>query len=143
MRNAVIALVIVAILAGGYFSYKYYKKNLPSTTDQQTTQPATENSASSSSDVTQSALTVQINADGFSPATISVKSGDIVTFVNKDSGPHRVASNPHPTHTDLPGFDSLKDLGAGESYSFTFVKKGTWGYHDHLNPSHLGKVVVE
>lgn len=54
-----------------------------------------------------------------------------------------VASDPHPQHSDLPEFDSLKAIPQGESYLYTFTQKGTWGYHDHLNPSALGTIVVE
>ncbi len=86
---------------------------------------------------------VDITASGFSPTSITIKKGDYIWFVNKDSASHWPASNPHPTHTDLPGFDALHALKTGEKYSYQFVKVGTWGYHDHLNPSVGGQVVVQ
>jgi plastocyanin len=86
---------------------------------------------------------VLITSSGFTPSTLTIKVGDTVTFINKDSNPHWPASDPHPTHTNYPGFDALRPLKTGESYSFTFTKQGAWGYHDHLNPSLRGIIIVE
>ena len=83
------------------------------------------------------------NGSGFIPAEIRIKAGDAVLFRNDSSEPVWVASNPHPVHTDYPGFDSRKTLAQGESYSFTFEKQGTFGYHNHLHPNQGGTVVVE
>ncbi len=87
--------------------------------------------------------TIEITPSGFSPNTLKIKSGDTVNFVNKDSSSHQPASNPHPIHTNYAGFDALKGLAQGENYSFTFTQKGTFGYHDHLNPSVGGTITVE
>ena len=54
-----------------------------------------------------------------------------------------VASAPHPTHTNYPGFDAKQGVASGEKYSFTFDKAGSWNYHDHLIPSNFGTIVVE
>jgi len=80
---------------------------------------------------------------GYSPATLTIKSGDTVVFRNESSGEVWVASNPHPVHTDYPGFDSKKPLAKGEEYSFTFEKTGRFGYHNHLNPSQGATIVVQ
>lgn len=93
------------------------------------------------------ANTVSITASGFSPATLTVSarsgSGATVTFTNMDSAPHRIASDPHPVHTGLAGFDALNDILPGGTYVFTFVKAGTFGYHDHLHPFVKGTVIVQ
>ena len=67
----------------------------------------------------------------------------IVTFVNQSSRAMWIASNPHPIHTGLAGFDAKKGIGNGESFSFSFTKAGEFGYHNHLNLSDTGTVVVE
>ena len=86
--------------------------------------------------------TVTIENFAFSPSTITVKVGATVTWLNKDSAPHQIASNPHPAHTDLPGlFSGI--LSNGQSYSFTFNQTGAFGYHCHVHPSMTGTVVVE
>jgi plastocyanin len=88
-------------------------------------------------------VTVSITSSGFSPSSITINKGDTVKFVNNDTAQHWPASDPHPTHTDYPGFDALRGLSNGQSYSFTFTKLGTWGYHDHLNSARHGSVTVQ
>jgi len=79
----------------------------------------------------------------FSPSVLTVTLGTTVTFRNGSLEPIWVASNPHPTHTDYPGFDSKMNIAAGQDYSFTFTQRGTWGYHNHLNPTAGGTIVVQ
>lgn len=92
---------------------------------------------------TQQEVTVSVTDAGFVPASVTVKAGTTVVFVNNGQGLHWPASDIHPTHELLKGFDALHGLVTGETYSFTFQQKGSWGYHDHPNPSVKGTVVVE
>lgn len=85
---------------------------------------------------------VEITSSGFSPKTLTINSGDKVTWINKGSTNSWPASNNHPTHTIYSGFDSLGALSTGESYSFTFENVGAWNYHNHLIPSKQGTVIV-
>lgn len=78
----------------------------------------------------------------FSPSSLTIKLGDTVVFKNESKDAMRVASNPHPTHTDYPEFDSKTNIAAGQIFEFKFTKIGSWGYHDHLNPSITGTVKV-
>ncbi len=84
----------------------------------------------------------------FSPAELTVKAGDRVVWVNRDDELHWVASDPHPTHTGLSGFDARGEMRQGETYTFLFAEVGTFGYHDHavarrdLTPTR-GTVLVE
>lgn len=86
---------------------------------------------------------VEITKDGFMPNTLSVKPGTAVTWINQDDKPHHIASNPHPTHTNLSGLDSGQEIGTGDSYSFTFSQPSTFSYHDHLDPAINGTIVVQ
>lgn len=85
-----------------------------------------------------SAVEIAMTPAGFSPATVTVKKGTVVTFKNTDTVGHWPASAPHPTHTDYPQFDPKKTIAAGQSWSFTFDKVGSWKYHDHLNATGYG-----
>ena len=85
---------------------------------------------------------VSVTATGFSPATVTVSIGTTVTWTNNAGSDVRVASDPHPTLTDLPGLDS-KALAKGATYSFTFTQTGTWGYHNFLEPTQKGIVIVK
>lgn len=87
--------------------------------------------------------TVRYTNDGFSPATLTVPVDTMVEFVNQSDKPMWVASNVHPEHDILPTFDQFKEVPKGQSYMYTFDKKGTWPYHDHIYPSLEGTVTVE
>ena len=80
---------------------------------------------------------------GYSPATLTVKAGTSVIFKNQSTGQMWTASAVHPTHTILPEFDPKTGTPPQASYSFTFLKAGTWKYHNHLKPNHGGTVIVE
>lgn len=88
-------------------------------------------------------VTISIDESGFIPSTVTVTTGTMVTFINNGQGPHWPASDVHPTHQNLPEFDAKRGLLTGETYSYTFTKQGSWGMHDHLNPSATGTIVVE
>lgn len=85
---------------------------------------------------------VTITKDGFVPSTISIKKGQTIKWINNDDSPHRVASDPHPTHTGVAGFDSGNNVSKGATYVFNFQKTGTFGYHDHLNPQTIKGVIT-
>lgn len=87
----------------------------------------------------------QVTYDGtsFSPASVTIKNGDVVVFKNASSDSFRPASDPHPTHTNYPEFDAKQPIAAGGTYQFKFTKSGTWGYHNHLNPSATGTIIVK
>lgn len=94
---------------------------------------------------------VVVTDEGFSPKELKVKKGDTVVWTNKGSSSSWPASAMHPTHSVYPEqggcisstFDACRGLNLGEAFKFVFNQVGSWSYHDHLNPSHFGKVVVE
>lgn len=108
-----------------------------------TTTPATDttNTTTTTTVVTAKA-TVSYTDSGFTPKIITVKKGTSVSFVNNSSGSLWVASDPHPTHSLLPGFDALQTIVKGTSYDYTFIKVGTWTYHNHMKTTDRGTVVV-
>jgi plastocyanin len=97
-----------------------------------------------------SGVTVNMTAQGFEPNSVTINSGESVTWVNRDSRSHWPASNPHPVHTGYPlgggcagsKFDACHGLLPWESYTFVLDKVGVWGVHDHLNPGMLMQVRV-
>lgn len=71
----------------------------------------------------------------FSPASITVNTGDTVTWMNTGSATHTATS-------DAGAFDSgLLKPGAG--FSFTFSQPGTFTYHCNVHPNMHGTVVVQ
>lgn len=87
--------------------------------------------------------TIDYTDGGFVPSSVTVAAGGSVTWTNVSSGPMWVASAPHPAHTDYPGFDELKRVDKGGTYTFTFTKVGTWKFHNHVKASHYGAIIVK
>lgn len=87
-------------------------------------------------------IVVSYMGTGFEPATLTVKVGTEVNFENESMVAMWPASNPHPVHTDLPGFDSGKAVESGGTYTYTFDKVGVWKYHNHLRWNETGTVTV-
>jgi len=87
--------------------------------------------------------TITYNGTAFSPSQLTVKTGDTVNFVNNSSRSFWPASGPHPQHTNYPEFDPKQGIATGEHWSFTFTKVGSWPFHDHLNATVFGRIVVE
>jgi len=82
-----------------------------------------------------SGATVTITSAGVSSSQVSITVGQSVTFVNNDTRPHEMASDPHPTHGTCPSIENgIGTLAAGQSkLTQGFANAGTCGYHDHLN----------
>lgn len=147
-KKLVAGLIVVALILGGIaVGVSFYSRanksvtNLPVTNFQVSPGTSFSRESTSEGEMPPDIVTVLITDDGFSPDIVAVKVGGSVTFVNTGNRDHRIASNPHPVHTDLPGFDS-GDLRAGEGYTYTFTKVGEWSFHDHLNPALVGRVIV-
>lgn len=87
-------------------------------------------------------VTVNATASGFEPKTVNVKVGSKVTWVNKSGGVADVSSAKHPTHLVYPPLN-LGNFADGASVSLVFKDKGTFKYHNHLDASQTGEVVVE
>ena len=108
-----------------------------------------------------SEVLVRYSDHGFEPQTLTVKASTTVAWINVSGYPLWIASDPHPTHTDLPGFDERGSISVdteasfadfftpvvyahGPSvYEYTFTKIGTWQYHNHLNPTDRGVIIVQ
>jgi plastocyanin len=92
--------------------------------------------------------TITIGANGvLSPATVTIRSGESVMFVNNHNRDHQMASDPHPNHTDCPAINALNTLGAGQSRATNALSTTrTCGVHDHLedtNNNLRGNIIVQ
>lgn len=87
--------------------------------------------------------TIRYTDSGFEPKELSVPLGTMVHFINESTNDVWVASNEHPGHTDLPTFDQFGFGKTGEQYVYAFDQAGAWRYHDHLNPTAEGVIIVE
>lgn len=80
---------------------------------------------------------VVINNFAFGPATLTVKRGTTVTWINKDGDAHTVtAVGAKPLFGSNP-------LDTGDSFSFTFNEPGTYAYFCKIHPTMKGVIVVQ
>jgi plastocyanin len=77
---------------------------------------------------------VEIRDQGFNAASVTVKPGTTVTWVNRDDDTHTVTSTIDAFRS--PGLDP------DETFSYTFTKPGTYEYYCTLHPLMTGKVIV-
>lgn len=146
MNNKILIAVVLAIVVVGVVALAGRKSNT-----QTPTQPVNQgygsvqprsSTATQTEEQTQEA-TVIITDSGFEPATVTIKAGTKVVWINKSGGAATVNSALHPTHLIYPQLN-LNDVPNNESVSLVFYKVGgTYKYHNHLNPSQTGTVVVE
>lgn len=150
-RTGIIVAIIVALgLAGGVFALTRHKTtdlNGPATnatvTDTSNTTPSNQNTESPADQtVPQSGNVITYSNNGFSPASLTVKAGSTVTIKNDSSRLLQFDSDPHPEHTDNPELN-IGTISPGQSKSITVTKTGSHGYHNHLNDSDTGTLVVE
>lgn len=85
---------------------------------------------------------IKITENGFQPATVSIKKGMRVVWINESSSYSWPASNPHPMHTNYPEFDPGEPLQNGEIWALMFERAGNREYHDHLKPSRRGTIKI-
>ncbi len=143
-----VVIILIIILGAIVLALKGNNKTTPTTSTKTTTQTnstksttPSSTSPSSTSTQTTSASTITYTDSGFSPATLTVKSGTKVTIKNSSSQAISFNSDPHPVHTDDPQLN-VGEIAAGQSSSFTPTTTGSHGYHNHLDPTQKGTLVV-
>jgi len=149
-RNKKIAALVLVLLIVGFGLVLFFANNgddEPEATPTPVATPSARATAASSPSGTQGgsqpeAVTVRFTDDGFSPQTVTVKSGQSITFTNDSDRTVEPSSDPHPTHTTNPQLN-VGDLAPGQSKTITPTRTGSWGMHDHLQPSLKLTVVVQ
>ena len=143
-KNLIIIGVLVVVLIGGGFLFFNSKKSGLTTTTQTLTQTDTVSTQTASdAAMNHQEVMVTITAEGFSPKEVKIKVGDSVSWINQDAKNHEVSSDPHPTHSLYPPINTIGLLKQNEKRSLMFPEKGTFTYHDHLNSSLKGTIIVE
>ena len=151
MKNIIYIFVVLALLIASLLSFRNSKEENPPVNEETKNEQVTEGTVTKteisteteSTQTTPSTYEVVYGAEGFSPSTIEIKIGDTVVFKNESGKGMWIASDPHPIHNENPEFDAGISTANGNSWSFTFTKDGTFSYHNHLNSSFKGKVVVD
>lgn len=72
----------------------------------------------------------------FEPASITIKTGNTITWINRDDDPHTVKSVPTDEMLKSPALDT------NDKFSFTFSKPGVYKYFCTLHPHMQGEIIV-
>ncbi len=153
-RNGIVALVVLLVLGSAVLLLSRGSSTSSTQTSSQTpiltqtitptVSPTTNASQSAQITASPSAMqamsknVVEVTANGFSPVTITIKKGDLVTFKNTISPPSWPATALHPSHNVYPGssitkcgtseektiFDACRGIAQGKEWSFTFNNVG-------------------
>jgi len=78
---------------------------------------------------------ILIQGSSFTPASLTVKAGDTVTWTNKDSMNHTVTSN--------SGVFDSGNIAPGASFSYKFDKEGTFDYKCSIHTFMTANVTVQ
>lgn len=79
---------------------------------------------------------IEIKDFAFNPATLMVKSGEKITWINRDEEPHTVVSVEKQ-------FKKSSALDTDQEFSITAGAPGTYTYFCSVHPKMTGTIVVE
>jgi plastocyanin len=80
--------------------------------------------------------TIEIKDFSFSPRTLTVKSGERVTWINQDEEPHTVVSVEKQ-------FKKSNALDTDQTFTITAGAPGTYTYFCSVHPKMTGTIIVE
>jgi plastocyanin len=79
---------------------------------------------------------IEIKDFAFSPQTITVKSGETITWINRDEEPHTIVSVEKQ-------FKKSSALDTDQEFTITAGAPGTYTYFCSVHPKMTGTIVVE
>src|ERR671921_853415 len=95
-------------------------------------------------------LTIPVGAatpgnPSYDPLSLTVKKGDEIDVVNKDSSPHTVTSGKAPDAPDAgKQFDtSIVNVGASAKVATANLEPGEYDFHCAVHPFMMGKIIVQ
>lgn len=124
-----IIVIVLVVLGGGFFLMQGNKSSEGQTTTETTT-PAIETTGTA-----MAKNVVEIKDFKYNPATLTVKAGERVTFINKDAAGHSATADDKSFDTGV--------LSQGESETVTLGTAGTFKFHCTPHPNIQGTIVVE
>ncbi len=138
MNNKIIIGGIIAVVVIGGVLFFLNKGSSTQTSMQQhmPSQAQTQtqaNPTTGSTAMAKNAVTIQNYT--FSPATLTVKVGEKVTWTNQDSVGHSATADDNSFDTGV--------IAQGKSGSNTFTKAGTYTYHCSVHPMMKGTIIVQ
>lgn len=133
-------LISIIILVGAIFFISTRRTTSPPT--QNTVLPTLTPVIDVVTELKKNEVTVSYTANGFTPPTVTIKSGMAIIWINQSDKTATINSDDHPTNRKFPELN-LGRFAKAESLTHTFMKPGTYTYHNHLTPSQKGTVIVQ
>ena len=87
------------------------------------------------------AATITYTGKGFEPNLSAIQANKMVRIRNRSVRALQFVSDPYPTDADEPEFN-VGAINPCDSKTFYVSQKGTWGYHNALDPSETGQMIV-
>ena len=87
-------------------------------------------------DITSGRNKIEIKDFAFNPQTLTVKSGEKVTWINRDEEPHTIVSVEKQ-------FKKSTALDTDQEFTITAGAPGTYNYFCSVHPKMTGTIVVE
>ncbi|HYX55380.1 MAG TPA: cupredoxin domain-containing protein [Nitrososphaeraceae archaeon] len=107
-------------------------------------------SAATTTTAAAATLTIPVGAatpgnPSYDPLSLTVKKGDVIDVVNKDSSPHTVTSGKAPDAPDAgKQFDtSIVNVGASAKVATANLEPGEYDFHCAVHPFMMGKIIVQ
>jgi plastocyanin len=139
---AIIAALVIMLTATYIFTRPVATPNVVPPTNTETSNEADPTPQTSSEDAESAeATTITYTDQGFTPASLSVKSGAALRIINNSSAPLEFSSDNHPSHRENPEMN-MSTLQPGQEGIVTVTTPGEHGFHDHLNASRTGILTV-
>ena len=111
---------------------------------------ASSTSAATTTTAAAATLTIPVGAStpgnpSYDPLSLTVKKGDAIDVVNKDSSPHTVTSGKTPDAADAgKQFDtSIVNAGQSAKLETTNLQAGQYDFHCAVHPFMMGKIIVQ
>jgi plastocyanin len=125
MNSKIIIVLILVVVLGGGAALLSRKQTAPVST------------ATTSSATAGEPNTITIKDYAFTPATLTVKTGTVITWVNKDLARHTITADTPSSNAPASAF-----IGQDANYTFTAGAPGTYTYHCEPHPYMKAIIIV-
>ncbi len=139
MKKSIVLVIIVIVIA--IIVYVFSKnnsaapmENMQSATPTAETQMQPSGQKVETHAQSSTKVSIVISNYTFSPSSITVKKGTIITWKNMDGAPHTITG-------DING-PASGSLGTGATYSYIFNTPGIFPYHCSIHPGMHGSITV-
>lgn len=145
MKKGLVAFVAIIIVFAAIFLVMTNKSSAPTPVNggqSPDNSPSLQPTDSTNNTDTAPAIVIAYTNDGFSSKTVTAKVGDVIEVNNQSSQSLQFSSDLHPVHTVNRELNQAT-ISAGAKQTFTVTKKGTFGFHNHLDSRQTGTLIVE